>query len=223
MELYDITKVCNMLKTTSRTLRFYETEGLIQSTVTPPSHRRYYTQSQVDTIERILALRALGLPIKKIKQLMSGELSLEDAVRAHRVDIIKLMGEKKRQINLLEEVLHDIGHGKNASSVKSQVICTEKQIEISEICTNAILSGDYNTVMSYFSDDMKIMLPQKALVRAIEIATRSIGVFVKKLPAFRDEKAPNVVILPLEYEKSIFRLKFVFHGDIVCGLWTDYA
>lgn len=30
--LYDITEVCKMLDTTSRTLRFYEEKGIIQST-----------------------------------------------------------------------------------------------------------------------------------------------------------------------------------------------
>lgn len=35
--LYDITEVCKMLDTTSRTLRFYEEKGIIQST-TVESH-----------------------------------------------------------------------------------------------------------------------------------------------------------------------------------------
>ena len=45
--LWDISEVCNMLGTTSRTLRFYEEKGLIQSTTEGLSHRRRYTEQQL--------------------------------------------------------------------------------------------------------------------------------------------------------------------------------
>ena len=38
--LYDISAVCRMFGTTSRTLRYYEEKRLINSTTFPPSDRR---------------------------------------------------------------------------------------------------------------------------------------------------------------------------------------
>ena len=62
-QLYDIAKVCQMLGTTSRTLRFYQEKGIIQSTSTPFSNRRQYTMAQIEKIRNVMALRALGLSV----------------------------------------------------------------------------------------------------------------------------------------------------------------
>ncbi len=221
--LYDITEVCNMLGTTSRTLRFYEAEGLIESTVKYPSLRRSYSETQVDTIKKVLALRALGLSVKKIKELFAEQCSLEDAIRSLRVDIIRLIMEKQKQINLLGEVLHDIEFGELKDDVpKLKVVCLDSQLEISHICTEAILDGRYHEVMPYFSDDLKVMLPEAALAHSMEMSTTPLGNFLEQLPVFRDKNTPNVIICPLKYEKYMFRLKYVFHGNIICGFWTDY-
>ncbi len=222
--LYDITEVCNMLGTTSRTLRFYESEGLIESTITPPSLRRSYSKPQVDAIKKVLALRELGLSVKKIKELFAEKCSLEDAVRSQRVDIIRLIMEKQRQINLLGQVLHDIEFGLTKDIVPaSEVVCSDNQLEISNICTEAILNGNYHAVVPYFSDDLKILLSEAALARSIEISVKPIGKFVKRHSAFRDKNTPNVIIHALKYDNGIFRLKYVFHGDTIHGFWTDYG
>ena len=59
--MYDITEVCKMFGTTSRTLRFYEEKGIIQSTTVGISSRRQYTEEQVSIIKNVIVLRALGL------------------------------------------------------------------------------------------------------------------------------------------------------------------
>ena len=71
--IYDISEVCRMLETTSRTLRFYEEKGLIQSTALPFSTRRHYTNDQVERIRRVLLLRGLGLSVKAIAQMQGND------------------------------------------------------------------------------------------------------------------------------------------------------
>ncbi len=68
---YDITEVCTRLGTTSRPLRYYEEQGLIESTTDYPSRRRRYTEAQVDAIRQVLALRTLGLSVAAIRELHS--------------------------------------------------------------------------------------------------------------------------------------------------------
>ncbi len=212
-----------MLGTTSRTLRYYEDQGLVTSTVTPLSARRRYTQGQIDTIKNILALRALGLPVKTIKKLTKEQASLKDAVLLHRAELSRIMVEKQQQINLLEEVLHDLDTSEMDNiTIKRAVECTDEQIKIAEICTDAILSGDYAVPYQYFSDDMRILFPEDALIHSIKMTTAPIGRYVRKGTLFRDKNNPNVIIYPLKYEKMTFRLKYVFHGETVCGFWTDY-
>ncbi len=221
-KLYDISEVVSILGTTSRTLRFYESEGLIESTVSYPSKRRKYSEPQVESIKNILALRTLGLQIKQIKELLSRKCSLKDAIVARRIDIIRIITENKRQINLLEEVLHSIDGSVSFSSFNPNVVCTDRQLEISAICTDAILSDNLKTVIGFFSEDLKIILPETALVHSLKTTLEPLGCFVEKLDAFRDEIVSNIVIQPLKYEKCIFRLKYVFHQNTIHGFWTDY-
>ena len=49
-KLLDINTVCRMLGTTSRTLRFYEEKGIIQSTVSPFSRQSLVSNSSASRI-----------------------------------------------------------------------------------------------------------------------------------------------------------------------------
>lgn len=219
-QLHDISEVCSFLGTTSRTLRFYEQEGLIKSTLIPPSARRRYDAEQIEKIKYILALRKLGLPIKAIKELNRAETSLKDAVIAHRAEILCMISDMQRELNLLEEVLHD---KKDRLIPKTQIECTQRQLEIAEICIDNILREDYGACIQYFSRDMKVLLPAEALEYSFKMAQEPVGAFVGKGEMKRSPTAPNVVIQILKYEKMSLRMKFTFHGDIIYGLWTDYV
>lgn len=53
-DTYDITAVCNDLGISSRTLRYYEEIGLIESTKSNCSKRRRYTKEQIEKIQYIV-------------------------------------------------------------------------------------------------------------------------------------------------------------------------
>ena len=86
--LYDITEACSILDTTSRTLRFYEEKGIIQSTICGISSRRKYTEEQIYHIRNVLALRALGLSIKTISELQSNNRDLKETILSKRAEIL---------------------------------------------------------------------------------------------------------------------------------------
>lgn len=104
-QYYDITEVCNMLGTTSRTLRFYEAKGIISSTTAGISSRRKYTEDQVSHIRNVLVLRTLGLSIKSIAELQNLGGNLRDAVLEKRAEILASIDTRIREINLLNEAL----------------------------------------------------------------------------------------------------------------------
>ncbi len=223
-QLHDIAEVCARLGTTSRTLRYYESEGLIESTVAYPSHRRHYTEAQLDTIKQVLALRTLGLSVNAIRELNRGETSLSDAILAHRADMIRLIVEKQQEINLLEDVLHGIQGG--ATVVERQdvsITCTDRQEEIANLCTDAILCGDFAALTPYYSTDMKILFSAEALAHSWAMTVAPVGALMEKQALFRLPQAPNVVLIPLRYERMTVRLKYVFHGEEICGFWSDYV
>ena len=92
-----------MLGTTSRTLRFYEEKGIIQSTTVGLSSRRQYTEEQISNIKNVLVLRALGLSVKSISELQTKGTDLRDAVLSKRAEIYASIDSRIREINLLNE------------------------------------------------------------------------------------------------------------------------
>ena len=84
--LYDIAEVCKMLDTTSRTLRFYEEKGIIQSTTVGISTRRQYTEEQISRIKNVLVLRTLRLSVKAIAELQTKGIDLKEAVLSKRAE-----------------------------------------------------------------------------------------------------------------------------------------
>ena len=53
-ELLDITEVCEIYNVSSRTLRFYEEAGLIESCRTANNNRRKYNKEQIAKIRDVL-------------------------------------------------------------------------------------------------------------------------------------------------------------------------
>ncbi len=220
--LYDITEVCAALNTTSRTLRYYESHGLITSTTNYPSRRRHYTEAQVYHIQKVLSLRTLGLPLKTIRELLQNDISLQEAILTHRADILRRIAEKHREINLLEEVLHSLETGQTETTLAPDLYCSERQMEIAHACTEALLSEDYAACLPYFSQDMKLLLPLEALRRSWEIIREPAGAYCHLGPLVRLDP-PNMLLQYLHYKKQTLRIRYVFHREEICGLWTDYA
>ncbi len=226
-KLYDIREVCERLGITSRTLRYYEANHLVTSTTYPPSRRRHYTPAQTCEIQRVLALRSLGLPVKTIRSLLQDGTTLEEAITTRRAELLRCIGEKQRQINLLEEVLHDIRTGAlepqpATDAVPTSLYTSDTQLTTAARCTDALLQGSFETCETHFSTDMQTLLPKEALRRFWEITTEPAGALRSIEPPIRLDP-PNMVLQYLHYENQTVRIRYVFHGEEICGLWTDYA
>ncbi len=222
--LYDISEVCTMLGTTSRTLRFYEEKGLITSTLPSLSQRRKYTEAQLSDIKNVLVLRSLGLPVATISELLQKQISLEDAIVEHKAELLRLICEKQTQINLLEDALFSLRYPEVTKKEPTALPdISERQLSIADECTAAILNSDFALPMSYFSEDMQILLPPSALKLGFERTIKSMGRFLELGGKHRLKEFENVVLQYLHYEKQTVRIKYVFHGEIITGLWTDYA
>ena len=66
--MYSIGTFSKLTKTTIAALRFYDKEGLLKPAYTDSKSRyRYYLSSQLVTVQKILSLRQIGIPIEQIK------------------------------------------------------------------------------------------------------------------------------------------------------------
>ena len=71
--MYKIGDFSSMSKTTIKTLRYYEKEGLlIPVYIDQNTGYRYYESSQLLDISKIISLRQIGLSIKEIKKVLDG-------------------------------------------------------------------------------------------------------------------------------------------------------
>lgn len=91
-----INEVEKLVGVTKRNIRYYETEGLLSPGRETGNGYRDYTQAEVDTLRRIKLLRKLDLPLEEIRRLQHGELTVQDAMGRH---IIQL---ERRRANLAE-------------------------------------------------------------------------------------------------------------------------
>ncbi len=226
-QYYDITEVCNMLGTTSRTLRFYEAKGIISSTTAGISSRRKYTEDQVSHIRNVLVLRTLGLSIKSIAELQNLGGNLRDAVLEKRAEILASIDTRIREINLLNEALSALESGKNifkddwqhASEAGAEKV---KEFEIARICTEAILSGNDDILYEHLSPRLAEYLPKSAYQAVRKDTLAPIGELVSVEKSVADENHPNIIYSYIRFSKLGLRIKFVFYSGKIDGLWFDY-
>ena len=223
-QMYDITEVCKMLGTTSRTLRFYEEKGIIQSTTVGTSSRRQYTEEQISHIKNVLVLRTLGLSVKAIAELQNSGTDLKDAVLSKRAEIYASIDSRIREINLLNEALSALESGKDIFAEDWQLssAMNAEEKEIARICTDAILSGDTDTLYEHLSSRLAEYMPRDVYRVVRKDTLAPLGDFVSIDKTVADDRFSNKLYCFIRYSKLGLKITYVFHGGKIDGLWLGY-
>lgn len=223
-DLYDISEVCDMLDTTSRTLRFYEEKGIISSTNDGFSSRRKYTEEQISHIKNVLVLRTLGLSVKEISQLQQRSTDLRSAVISKRAEIISLIDKRTRDINILNEAIAIIESGENIFDINLQTnLClTQEKKKIVDECSAAIISGDTDDLYKHFSTRMTLYMPRDVYETARREIMIPLGDFISPEKVESDNKYPNKIYSLIQYSNLGLKITFVFHNQKIDGLWLGY-
>ena len=222
--LLDINEVCNILGVTSRTLRYYEEKGIIQSTVNQFETRRKYSPDQVEHIKHVLVLRALGISISKIQQLQQGNIDLSLAISQHKAELTATMVSKAKELNLLDEALSTIDSGGSifAKEAKTANIQYSQWEKTANSFTDAFLTGDFEICFDYFSDMLKEYLPLSAFECVVKDTLKPLGNFVKKGNFECNNSIRNAIYCDLQYENLGLYIILVFHKEKVHGIWFNY-
>ena len=114
-EALDISEVVRRTGLTSRTLRFYETRGLVAPMRTNGG-RRLYGRAELERINRIVALKQAGLTLAQIERaLAERHIDLVDLIDER----LKVLEERKREIerarSLLVQTVIQLEPGKEAA------------------------------------------------------------------------------------------------------------
>ena len=84
--MYRIGEFSKLSKTTIKTIRYYEKEGLLTPHFIDVNNYRYYTSKVLIAISKIINLRQLGFSIDEIRKVISG------------ADLIDSLKRKKQEI-----------------------------------------------------------------------------------------------------------------------------
>ena len=221
--LYDITQVAKMLGTTSRTLRYYEEKGIIQSSVAPFEKRRKYSEKQVLHIKNVLTLRSLGLPIAEIKAWYSSDSDPVQAMQRHRAELLALIVKKCKELNRLEQALCALQNGEDIFTEKKNApLPAYDRTEIVRTWTDCFLSGELTLCFSYFSEMLRDYMPLSVFKRVADDTCKPLGDFITQDRIENDPEVHNVFYSYLKYQKLGLCIKFVFHKDKIHGLWLTY-
>ena len=113
-----IGQLARLLDITTRTLRHYDAIGLFPpALVHPENGYRYYSPGQIATLQRILRLRQLAVPLEQIQTLKEGG-ALNDAgsftgfLRTHRSTLVHEIAERSRLLDEIDQYISLIEKGK---------------------------------------------------------------------------------------------------------------
>ena len=223
MALLDINTVCQMLGTTSRTLRFYEQKGIITSTAIPFCSRRHYSTEQIEHIKKVLVLRALGLSVAKIRKLQEGNVELSDAILEHKAELIASIVAKAKELRMLDDALATIEKGGSIYVPADHTPITQSmRLDIARSFTDLFIKGEYEACFAYFSDMLQEYMPLSAWKRVVCDTVKPLGMLLHVKEIESDSEVTNVVNCRLQYKKMGLCVKIVFHRDKIHGIWLNY-
>lgn len=109
-ELYKINEIAKMYNVSTDTLRFYDRIGLLSPWETGENGYRYYSKAQFEIISTIMLLRAMGTPIRDLKEILDGRSA--EAIRSELnrqildmdKEIERLLELRDRAGNLMGEI-----------------------------------------------------------------------------------------------------------------------
>lgn len=115
IKIGEFSKMC---KLTIKTLRFYETKGLIKPFyIDPYTNYRYYNSSQLVDVFKVISLRQCGLSLGEIKDVLNGK------------DINIILKKKKEEINHTiddyHKMLFNINYLLKVKKMESKIVLKE--------------------------------------------------------------------------------------------------
>lgn len=98
---WSIQQIAALTGTTSRTLRHYDTIGLLTPSRIASNGYRHYNRAALMRLQRILLLRELGLGLPAVASILAQEGSASSALQTH---LVWLRGEQERLSRLIASV-----------------------------------------------------------------------------------------------------------------------
>lgn len=141
-QLYRIHEFAQLAGVTVKALRHYDRLGLLQPRRSSSGYR-LYSSGDLDRLERIAALKFLGVPLKQIKGVLDRSgLTLRQALATQRT----VLEDKRRALGRAIRAIHDAEHAL-ASGGAAEAAAWKRIIEV------ITMQNDTEAMKKYFSDE----------------------------------------------------------------------
>jgi DNA-binding transcriptional MerR regulator len=149
MNLIKITDVVSGLNISSRSLRYYEQVGLIQSVRMPFEKYRYYNSENIERLKQIMVLRKMLIPIKDIIRVYESETM--DAVVETFVNRIQAIDDEVNALTELRAIVNEFLQTmlrKGVTKISALPILYEKMEKQLEVMENKPISYENLSALS---------------------------------------------------------------------------
>ena len=137
---YRIREFARLTGVTVKALQHYDRLGLLEPARTAAGHRLYGERDR-ERLDQILALKILGIPLKRIHEVLSGDVALPEALRVQREALILQREQITRAISTIERARATIGcrRGSNAQFLRQ--------------LTDIVMPKEAEGMRKYFTDE----------------------------------------------------------------------
>lgn len=149
--LYKIQEFAVLAGVTVRALHHYDRLGLLKPTSRTGSSYRLYSDTDLARLEQIVVLKFLGLPLREIRDLLSEESTLADALRRQQC----VLSEKRRQ---LDQAIMAIGNAEKSLQARGRPDWKLFKRVIQEI----EMQNTTDWSKRYYTDEAKAKIAEKA-------------------------------------------------------------
>ena len=131
--MFRIGDFSRLARVTVKTLHHYDEAGLLTPNhVDPFTGYRYYGAEQLETLQRILALKDVGFSLEEVRRLMDPSLSepaLQERLEERRAELTRQIESEQHRLRRLD-ALRDALSGADASRTPAVALRTIEPIEV---------------------------------------------------------------------------------------------
>ncbi|WP_226665566.1 MerR family transcriptional regulator [Metabacillus litoralis] len=110
---YSIGEFAKKTMTTIRTLHYYDEIGILHPSFVSDKGRRYYNDTDIITLQKIISLKFLGYSLEEISELMiSSNWDLKESLQYQKQKMLEKKAQIEQMINTLDHALHLVDDNK---------------------------------------------------------------------------------------------------------------
>ena len=106
MSIYTSGDIAHKCHVSTRTIQYYDKQGILSPNYTTETNRRFYTDKEVEKLELILLLKEIGCTIKEIKVLLKDDSSMKSLYISsnQKHEIQQSITDKENKVCKIEQI-----------------------------------------------------------------------------------------------------------------------